>query len=110
MCSVVPAWPPHNAAAFHYKGLYAFPGRVQGRRQPRGTSPNNDEVVELAFGLGADAQLLGKLGIGGLNQDRAIFEDYGRNNLLAVVDPLNITPALSVLVDVDPVIGNALLS
>ena len=92
------------------EGIPALPGAIYGRGQPRRPRPHDDDSVELPRGARLDAQLRRKLGICRLDQDGAVLEQDGRNDLLSVVDLLNVLQAVRVVVDVYPLIVDHLVS
>ena len=99
-----------QTAALDNQGLYTLAGSVQGRGQSGGAAPHHDQVIILPFGLGADAQLGGQIGVGRLHQDGPILKDYGWDYLAAFVGPLHVLPAFLVLVDVHPIERDTLLT
>ena len=58
-----------DAAALDDKGVDAFAGRVQRRRESGWASPYDDQVIVLSLGSGIDSQLGGQLRVGGLHQE-----------------------------------------
>ena len=92
------------------QGVDALTSAVDGRRQAGRTPADDDQVIERALRLEAKPQLLGQLIVAGLHQEGAFREDDGRDDLLAIVLPTNEVSRCLVLIDVDPLIGDAHLT
>jgi len=108
--SVTQVWPPTPLHSITHVSLALARSLVDGGRHACQTAAYHDEIVELPLRPRADPELGCQVRVRGLNQNRPVLKDNRRNYLLAIVGLLNVLSAFFVLVDVDPVIWNALLT
>jgi hypothetical protein len=99
-----------DAALLDDQSLDPLSGGIQGRAESGGAAAHDHQVVRLSFGFGADAQFGRQFGVGRFDEYRADFKDYGRDDLLAVVQLLDALAAFFVFVNVDPIVADTLLA
>ena len=87
----------------------ALSRRVDRRREPGGAAADDREVVAGALGLEGETELARQLLIGGLDEDVGAVEDDRRDRPPALLQLLDVPQPVGVLVDVDPVVRDALL-
>ena len=85
-------------------------GGIRGRGESGETAAHDHQVVILSFGFGADASFGHQFSVGRFDEYRAVFKDYGRYDLLAVVQILDALAAFFVFANVDPVVADGLLA
>ena len=85
-------------------------GGIRGRGESGETATNDHQVVILSFGFGADTPFDHQFRVGRFDEYRAVFKDYGRYDLLAVVQILDALAAFFVFANVDPVVADGLLA
>src|SRR3990170_4869183 len=92
------------------EGVDPLAGGVDGGGQAGGPTADDHEVVEGPLRLQREAQFAGELAVGRLGQQGAVGENNGGDNLLAVVLLTHELGCGGVLVDVDPIVGDAHLA
>ena len=98
-----------QAAAVDDQCFDPFARGIECRGQPRRPAADDHEIVERAVGATPEAELRRQFRVGGLDQGRAIGKENGRNDALPVVDLLDDAQRFVVLVDIDEVVGHAML-
>ena len=91
------------------EGAGVLPGGVDAGRQSRRAATDDDHVVVAVHRGAAEAELLRQLLVRGLRQEAAVREHDRRDDLLAVVHPLDDLRGLGVLLEVDVGERDALL-
>src|ERR1019366_767536 len=97
-----------ETAALDHHRVDALAGRVDGRGEPRRAATDDCQVVAAAFGLEREPELAGELVVGGLDEHVGAVEDDCGNRASAVLQLLDVLQGGSVLIDVDPVVGDPL--
>src|SRR5205807_1896956 len=91
-------------------GVDPLPGGVDGRGETGGATADDGQVVEGALGLEGQAQPPRQLLVAGVDQGvAALREDDGGDGAAALLQLLDGAQALGLLVDVHPLVGDALL-
>ena len=96
-------------AAFDHDGVDALARRVDRGRESRRAATDDRQVVAAALGLEREPELARQLLVGGLDEHVRPVEDDGRDRAAAFLQLLDVLEPGRVLVDVDPVVRNALL-
>ena len=96
-------------AALDHHGVDAFSRRVDGGGETRRAAADDRQVVAAALGLEGEPELVRELLIGRIDEHVGRVEDDRRNRAPALLQLLDVLQAGGVLVDVDPVVGDALL-
>ncbi len=96
-------------AAFDHHGVNAFSGRIDRGGEPGRAAADDREVVAAPLRLEGEPELARQHLVGGIDEHLGTVEDDGRNRAAALLQLLDVLERDRVLVDVDPVVGHALL-
>src|SRR3989440_8971195 len=99
-----------QATAFDDQHIKAITCGINSSSEGSGTATHNNQVIEFTFGFGFESQFRGQFGIGWFNKDRTVVEDDSGNAQAAVLHLLHRGLAFFILLNVDKIIVDALLS
>src|SRR5258708_7247102 len=99
-----------QATTFDDQHIEAITCSINSGREGSGTTTYDNQVIEFTFGFGLESQFRGQFSIGWFNQDQTVVEDDGGNAQAAVLHLLHIGLAFFILLNVDKIIVDALLS